>query len=111
MTVDEYIDSAPEPQQTSLRAVRAMLSRILPEGEEGMSYSVPAFLIEGKPVAGYSYSKGHCSYFPHSGSVLEMVDPAKLADYDWSKGTLRFPIDRPPDEDLIRELVNLKLAL
>ena len=68
-------------------------------------------LVDGEPVAGYSFSKGHCSYFPHSGSVLGAIDREKLAGYDWSKGTLRFPVDKPPSEDLIRELVSVRLAI
>lgn len=111
MTVDEYLESAPEPHRTTLRAVRAMLSKILPEGEEGISYDVPAILVGDKAVAGYSYSKRHCSYFPHSGSVLTRIDPEKLEGYDWSKGTLRFPVDHPPEEGLIRDLVEVRLAM
>jgi uncharacterized protein YdhG (YjbR/CyaY superfamily) len=88
-----------------------MLSVILPQGEEAISYSVPAVMIEGKAIAGYSYSKGHCSYFPHSGSVLAAIDQGLLDGYDWSKGTLRFATDQPPEESLIRELVEARLAL
>lgn len=110
MTVDEYLDSSPEPQQTTLRAVRAMLLEILPEGEEGIAYGVPAILVGGKAVAGYSHSKSHCSYLPHSGSVLSEIDPGKLDGYEWSKGALRFPVDRPLDEALVRELVRGRLA-
>ncbi len=110
MTVDDYLDSSPEPQKTTLRAVRTMLLKILPEGEEGIAYGVPAVLVGGKAVAGYSYAKNHCSYLPHSGSVLSEIDPDKLANYDWSKGTLRFPVDQPLDENLVRELVKVRLA-
>ncbi|MGD2102648.1 MAG: DUF1801 domain-containing protein, partial [Acidimicrobiia bacterium] len=111
VTVDVYLDSAPEPQQTTLRAVRAMLAEILPDGEEGISYGVPAVHVGGKAVAGYAYAKKHCSYFPHSGSVLNHIDPELLAGYDWGKGTLRFPIDQPPDVGLIRRLVEVRLAI
>lgn len=111
MTVDEYLDSAPEPQQTTLRSVREMLSRILPDGEEGISYGVPAIRIGGTAVAGYAHARKHCSYFPHSGSVLDQVDPALLEGYDWAKGTLRFPVDQPPSEALLAELVKLRVAM
>lgn len=111
MTVDEYLDAAPEPQRSTLRQLRAMLASILPTAEEGISYGVPALLVGGKPVAGYAYAKGHCSYFPHSGSIIDRVEPKLLEGYDWSKGTLRFPIDRAPDEALVRRLVEIRLAL
>ena len=111
MTVDEYLETAPEPQQTTLRAIRAMLADVLPDGEEVISYGVPGVRVGGKVVAGYAFSKKHCSYFPHSGSVLDKIDPALLEGYDWGKGTLRFPVDQPPDDGLIRKLVEIRLAM
>jgi len=87
-----------------------MLSSILPDAEEGLSYGVPAFKIDGSPIAGFAHAKRHCSYFPHSGSILDRVGDGLLDGYDWSKGTLRFPVDAVPDERLIRRLVELRLA-
>jgi uncharacterized protein YdhG (YjbR/CyaY superfamily) len=109
MTVDEYLDGAPEPQQTTLRALRATLRSILPDAEEVISYGVPAFSVDGKAVAGYAHAKKHCSYFPHSGDVLRRVDSNLLEGYDWSKGTLRFPVDEPLPEPLVRRLVEVRL--
>ena len=34
-----------------------------------------------------------------------------LGDLEWSKGTLRFPVDTPPLEALLRRLVELRLAM
>jgi hypothetical protein len=31
---------------------------------------VPAFVVNGKAVAGFAAFKSHLSYLPHSGSVL-----------------------------------------
>jgi uncharacterized protein YdhG (YjbR/CyaY superfamily) len=79
----------------------------LPDAEETMSYNMPAFKLKGKAVAGYAYFKNHCSYFPHSGSVLpDLAD--ELADYQWTKGTLQFPIDEPLPASLVRRLVEVR---
>ncbi len=109
MTVDEYLANAPEPHRTTLNTIRASLRSILPDAEEGLSYGVPAFKVDGTPVAGYAHFKNHCGYYPHSGSVLEKLE-GELEGYDWSKGTLRFPIDQPPPAELIRQLVDARLA-
>lgn len=111
MTVDEYLGGAPEPQRSTLEGLRATLASILPDAEEAMSYGVPAFKVSGRAVAGYAYAKRHCSYFPHSGSVLERVAPELLEGYDWSKGTLRFPVDRALGTELVRRLVEIRLAM
>ena len=111
MTVDEYLDATPEPQRTTLIQLRAMLASILPQAEEGIAYGVPAFKVNGKAVAGYAAAKRHCSYFPHSGSVISQVEPELLEGYDSAKGTLRFPIDTVPEEALIRRLVEVRLTM
>jgi uncharacterized protein YdhG (YjbR/CyaY superfamily) len=108
VTVDDYLAIAPEPQRSTLRALREVLRRILPDAEEVISYGVPAFTVNGKAVAGYAHAKRHCSYFPHSGSVLaELAD--ELDGYDWAKGTLRFPVDEPLPEPLVRRLVEVRM--
>ena len=80
-------------------------------GIEAISDGVPAFKVEDKPGAGYAYFKNHCSYFPHSGSVIDQVEPELLEGYDWAKGTLRFPVEEVPDEALVRRLVEIRLAM
>jgi uncharacterized protein YdhG (YjbR/CyaY superfamily) len=107
MTTDEYLANAPEPQRTTLRRLRAMLREILPDATETLSYGVPALETGGAVVAGYAYFKAHCSYFPHSGSVLAELGEA-LEPYQWSKGALRFPIDEPLPRSLVERLVTIR---
>ena len=109
--VDDYLDGAPEPQRTTLTELRALLKSLLPEAEESMSYGVPALKVNGTPVAGYAHARRHCSFFPHSGSVLDRVEAELMEGYDWSKGTLRFPVDRLPDETLLRRLIQIRVAM
>ncbi len=108
--IDTYLSDAPEPQRATLTQLRAVLAGMLPDAEEGLSYGVPAFKVGGRPVAGFAYAKKHCSYFPHSGAILDQVEDALLAGHEWSKGTLRFPIDEIPSEELLRRLIDLRLA-
>lgn len=109
MTVDDYLAAAPEPQRSTLTHLLAMLTGLLPDAEEGLSYSAPALKIGGKPVAGYSHAKNHCSYLPHSGSVLTEME-GELDGYEWSKGALKFPADQPLPEDLVTRLLEARLA-
>lgn len=108
MTVDEYLETAPEPHRSTLAELRATLRRILPEAEETISYGMPAFKMKGKAVAGYAYFKNHCSYFPHSGTVLPVLGD-DLAGYEHSKGTLKFPVDQSLPETLVQRLVQVRL--
>ncbi len=69
---------------------------------------MPAFKVEGRAVAGYAHFKNHCSYFPHSGSVLPQLGD-DLTGYRWSQGTLQFPIDQSLPPALVRRLVEVRL--
>lgn len=109
MTVDEYLDSAPEPHRTTLVALRETLRALLPDATETISYNMPAFKVAGKAIAGYAHFKRHCSYFPHSGSVIPEL-AGELDGYDWDKGTLRFAIDEPLPDALVRRLVEVRLS-
>ena len=96
-----------EPQRSTLLTLRSTLRDLLPDASEALAYGMPAFLVDGKPVAGYAWAKRHCSYYPHSVAVLpELVD--ELRGYDWSKGTLRFPTDASVPRELVARLVEVK---
>jgi uncharacterized protein YdhG (YjbR/CyaY superfamily) len=48
---DVYIAAAPEPFRPSLKRLRALLARALPEAEEIVAYDMPGFRIGGSIVA------------------------------------------------------------
>ena len=108
-TADEYLDAAPEPQRTTLLAMWATLRRFLPEAEVTMSYGVPTLKVGGKGVAGLAHYKGHCSYLPMSGSVTGTLGE-QLSGYRTSKGAVMTGVDEPLPEDLVRLLVDTRLA-
>lgn len=106
--VDAHLAALPEPQQTTLRAVRASLRELLPHADEGLKYRMPAFSVRGKGVAAFDGFKGHCSYFPMSGGVLGRVTGLpKGCTAD--RGTLRFAVDTPLSKALLRRLVRTRL--
>jgi uncharacterized protein YdhG (YjbR/CyaY superfamily) len=106
--VEEYLEALDEPKQSTLRQVRQAILDVIPEAEEGMSYGLPAFRIQGKVIAGLAAFKNHLSYLPHSGSVItEVGEPA--ASYATTKGSLHFPVDKPLPKRLVRQLVSVRL--
>lgn len=107
-TPDAYLAALSADKRATLEKVRKAIRAVAPDAEEGMSYGMPAF-IQGKPIAGYSASTHHCSYFPMSGTVTAALK-CELASYEVSKGGFRFPIGKPPPATLIRKLVKARLA-
>jgi uncharacterized protein YdhG (YjbR/CyaY superfamily) len=102
--IDDYLAGAPEPQATTLRALRATVEALLPDAEPGIAYGIPAYKVDGRGVAGFSFSQALCSYFPMSGSITAQLAD-RLAGYATAKGSIRFAADVPLPADLIAELV------
>ncbi len=106
--VDEHLAQVPEPQRSTLAAVREVLVELLPDAEQGLAYGVPCLSYGRKHVAGFSAAEGHCSYLPMSGSVTaELAD--ELTGWSTSKGTVRFPVDQPLPRELVARLVEARL--
>jgi len=105
--VDRYLASLDEPKRSTLEALRQAILEIIPEAEQGISYGVPAFRLEGKVVAGFAAFKNHLSYLPHSGSVFPELGDG-IAQYKTSSGALHFPVDRPLPKALVRKLIAVR---
>ena len=108
--VDAYLAGVEEPKRSTLEAVRRSILAVVPDADQGISYGTPAFRVDGKVVAGLAAFKKHLAYLPHSGSVLTEVGD-QLSGYECTAGSLHFAIDEPLPADLVRRLVEAKLAL
>jgi uncharacterized protein YdhG (YjbR/CyaY superfamily) len=108
-TIDEYLARVPEPARSTLNKVRDMIrSAAPPEATEAISYGIPAFKYKGLLVAFAAFTK-HCSFFPGSSSVLGEFKN-ELEGYQTSKGTIRFPMDKPLPAALVKKLVKVRVA-
>ena len=107
--IDEYLAGVPEPARSTLNKVRAAIrSAAPPEATEGISYRIPTFRYKGGLVAFAAFSK-HCSLFPMSLSVMAAFKN-ELKDFQVSKGTIRFPVDKPLPAALVKKLVKARVA-
>ena len=107
--IDQYLDALEEPKRTTLAQLRQTILDVLPEAEQGMSYGLPAFKVQGRTIAGFAAFKNHLSYLPYSGSVVAALGD-DVAEYETSKGSLMFAIDKPLPKTLIRKLIRTRLA-
>jgi uncharacterized protein YdhG (YjbR/CyaY superfamily) len=107
--MDEYLAGVHEPARTTLSKLRAVSRSAEPaETTEGISYGMPAFKYKG-PLIAFAAFKQHCSLFPmNAGLVAEFSD--ELKNYVTSKGTIRFPLDKPPPAALVKKIVKARVA-
>ncbi len=108
--VDEYLANLDEPKRFALQQLRKSILAVIPDAEQGLSYGVPAFRIDGKPIAGFSAAKNHVSYLPHSGQILATLNADELTGFSASKGALKMPIDSPLPASLVSKLIDARRA-
>ena len=107
-SIDEYLAGVPEPARGTLIKTRAAIKAAAPsEATETISYSMPAFKYKGILVW-YAAFADHCSLFP-TASIVEAFKH-ELKDYSLSKGTIRFPLDKPLPAALVKKLVKARVA-
>jgi uncharacterized protein YdhG (YjbR/CyaY superfamily) len=108
-TTDEYLARVPEPARTTLSKLRAVIRSAAPrETTEAISYGMPAFKYKGSLVWFAAFAN-HCSFFPGTSSLLPLFQ-SELKNFEISKGTIRFPVDKPLPAALVKKLVKARVA-
>lgn len=103
-TVKGYLAAAPKDKRAALMKLRKTIKAAAPKATEGLSYGIVGFKHEGKPVLYIGYAKDHCALYGID------TGTAELMGYDVSKGTVRFPADKPPPARLVTRIVKARLA-
>ena len=107
--VDEYLAAVPEPARTTLNTIRAVIrSAVPPESTEAITYGIPTFKYKGSLLA-FAAFKNHCSLFPMSLAVIDTFKN-ELKPFLASKGTIRYPLDKPLPSALVKKLVKARIA-
>ena len=104
--VDEYLAGVPEKARATLEKLRKTIKAAAPMASEGISYQMPMYKHHGM-VVGFAAFKNHCSIFP--GAAVMDAYKEELKPYDTSKGTIRFPIDKPLPATLVKKLVRARI--
>jgi uncharacterized protein YdhG (YjbR/CyaY superfamily) len=108
-SIDDYLKGLPPDRRAALQKLRAQIVKVVPEAEECISYSMPAFRLEGGVVAGFLATAKGCSYFPFSGSTLDDM-AAELSGYSRTKSGLHFDPARGLPSTLVRKLIAARKA-
>jgi uncharacterized protein YdhG (YjbR/CyaY superfamily) len=108
-SVDEYLARVPEPARSTLIKIRATIRSVVPpEATEAISYGMPTFRYKG-PLLGYAAFPNHCGLYPMNPAVIEAFK-SELKNFPTSKGTIRFPVDKPLPAALVKKIVKARIA-
>jgi uncharacterized protein YdhG (YjbR/CyaY superfamily) len=108
-TIDDYLAGASPAQRSTLNKLRKTIRAVTPKAEEGISYGLAAFRLNGRPLVAFGAWKNHCAFYPMSARTLRPF-LVQLEAFETTKGTIRFTTDRPLPAVLIKKLVKARIA-
>lgn len=88
-TVEQYLESVTDAQRLEYRRIRGIVLEFAPDADELISYNMPGFKINGKPLIWVGSFKKHMSIFP---------------------GTIKFTPEKPLSDDAIKEILTNRLT-
>lgn len=106
-SIDEYINTFPEPIQKKLVEMREAIREQAPQAQEKINYQMPTFYLNGNLVHFAAFSK-HIGFYPAPSGIEAFKE--KLSRYKSAKGSVQFPLDEPLPIELIKEIVRFRVA-
>ena len=106
--IDEYLKPLSREKRAALERLRRAIQSAAPEAQECISYQIPGFRLDGRLLVSFGAAVNHCAFYP--GAYPVEAFQAELNAYDTSKGTIRFPVDKPLPASLVRKLVKARVA-
>ena len=104
-TIDEYLATVSSDKRAALGKLRKTIRAVVPRAEERISYGIPAFRLDGKPLVFFGAAANHCAIYGLVGA-----DDDELEGYDTSgRGTIRFQPDKPLPAALVRRLLKARI--
>jgi uncharacterized protein YdhG (YjbR/CyaY superfamily) len=107
LDVDTYIASFPEETQVLLKSMRKIIQENAPESEESISYGMPAYKIQGKPLVYFAGYKRHIGFYATPTGHNAFTE--ELSKYKQGKGSVQFPLTEELPLALIEKIVRFKV--
>jgi uncharacterized protein YdhG (YjbR/CyaY superfamily) len=106
-SIDEYIAEFPPGTRKVLEELRALIKAAAPDATEKISYAIPTFYLNGNLVHFAGFEK-HVGFYPEPSGIEAFRE--ELKPYKSAKGSVQFPLGQPLPTDLIRKMVELRVA-
>src|SRR5579872_4049213 len=105
-STQEYLDALPDDKRDTLKKLRDLLRRTLPDAEEVISYSMPAFKQEGI-VVWFAAAKNHYAIYVYPRVMA--IFKEELHSFSGTKSAIHFSYDKAMPQKLIAKVVKESL--
>jgi uncharacterized protein YdhG (YjbR/CyaY superfamily) len=106
-TVDEYVAALPADAQAVMHRLRAVIRAVVPDIGETISYAMPTFTLDGKPLVHLAAWKKHVGLYPlppMDGDLAREVEP-----YRGAKDAMQLKYAQPVPYELVERVVGVLL--
>jgi uncharacterized protein YdhG (YjbR/CyaY superfamily) len=105
-SVSEYMAAVPAKSRGLIKELRSIIKNEVPDGEELISYGMPAFRWNGMLVW-YAVNKEHLGLYPTPSAITKFSQELKA--YKTSKGAIQLPLDQPLPVGLIKNIIRFRM--
>ena len=105
--VDDYISDFSEDIRSVLEKIRTTIRNAAPGALEMISYGIPTFKFQGKPLVYFAAFTNHIGFYPTPTGIEEFEK--ELSVYKQGKGSVQFPLDIPMPLRLIGKIVKYRM--
>jgi uncharacterized protein YdhG (YjbR/CyaY superfamily) len=106
--VREYLASLAPECRRALAQLRATIRSAAPDAVESISYGVLGYKLDGRPLVYAGGFTRHVGFYPLT-PAIRRDHGAALDKYETSKGTVRFPIDKPLPLAFVKRMVRTRI--
>ncbi len=106
-TVDEYLSKYSKEVQVKLATIRKIIQDNAPEAIESISYGMPAYKVNKKPLVYFGGYANHIGFYAVPNTHVHFKK--ELSIYKQGKGSVQFPLDQPLPKSLIASMVKFRL--
>ncbi len=102
-SVDEYMQQFDGPALQQLKDLRKLIKTNFPGATECISYNIPAYILDTKPLVYFAGYKQHVGLYALPNTHKAFAK--QLIVYKQGKGSVQFPLSQPLPVRLIIEMI------
>lgn len=104
--IQNYLLQFPKDVQEKLAKIRSIVQAVAPDAIESISYGMPAYKLNKKPLVYFAGYKNHIGLYATPSGQAHFKQ--ELAGYKQGKGSVQFPLTEEPPYELITQIIKFK---